>query len=75
MTIQKTTLKDQIKTKIKERLDVLERLMKRQTHLQDVDTIIETLESVDKYWSVLEEDEKEFIGAVRYACRTQTRWD
>jgi len=67
--------KAHLKQKIKERLDVLESLMKSQTHLQDDDTIIETLESVDKFWSVLEEDEKEFIGAVRYACRTQTRWD
>lgn len=67
--------KAHLKVKIKERLDELESLMKSQTHLQDADLVIEALDNVEKFWSVLNEDEKEFIGAARYACRTQTRWD
>jgi flagellar biosynthesis regulator FlaF len=67
--------KAHLKQKIKERLDELEVLMKSQTHLQDADKIIEALDGVEKFWSVLNEDEKDFIGAVRYACRTQITWD
>jgi hypothetical protein len=67
--------KAHLKQKIKERLDELENLMRSQTHLQNVDIIIESLDGVEKFWSILEEDEKEFIGAVRYACRTQITWD
>jgi hypothetical protein len=67
--------KAHLKEKIKQRLDSLEGLMKNQTHLQNADTVIEALDDVEKFWSVLEEEEKEFIGAVRYACRTQITWD
>ena len=61
--------------KIKQRLDQLELLMSNQTHLQDADSVIDAIESVDKFWPILTEEEKEFIGAVKFACKNQVRWE
>lgn len=66
-----------LREKIKERLDALEVLMNSQTHM-DPDKyteVIVALDNVEKFWSVLQEDEKDFIGAIHYACNNQVRWD
>lgn len=66
-----------LREKIKERLDALEVLMNSQTHMDEerYTEVIVALDSVEKFWSVLQEDEKEFIGAIHYACNNQVRWD
>lgn len=64
-----------IEEKIKERLDSIEEKMKKQLHLKDSDSILEEISNVSKFWSVLTDEEKEFIGAVRFAVRSQYRWE
>jgi hypothetical protein len=68
-------LREQIRSKIVTRLDELERLMKQQEHLNNPTSVLDLLSEVDKFFTVLTEDEKDFIGAVAYAIRTKTRWD
>lgn len=67
--------KETIREKIVERLDAVELLMKKQTHLVDDVRVLEALDGVEKFWKALSEDEKDFIGAVRFAVRTKYRWD
>ena len=68
-------LREQIRTKIVSRLDDIEKRMKLQEHLNNATPILDLLTEVDKFFTVLTEDEKDFIGAVAYAIRTKTRWD
>jgi hypothetical protein len=65
----------QIRQRINSELDEIEAKMKAQTHLTNPQEIIYHVENVSKYFSIMNEDEKEFVGAVSYALRTKIRWD
>lgn len=68
-------LREQIRHKVVQRLDEIERLVKQQVHLTNPEKVVDLLSEVDKFFTVLTEDEKDFIGAVSFATRTKTRWD
>lgn len=68
-------LREQIRYKIVKRLDEIERMVKQQVHLSNPEKVVDLLSEVDKFFTVLTEDEKDFIGAVSFATRTKTRWD
>ena len=63
-----------IREKIQGRLDELQRMMELQTHLDNPELVTETLESVAKFWSVLSEEEREFVSAVRVVTTEQRSW-
>jgi uncharacterized protein YydD (DUF2326 family) len=63
-----------LREKIQSRLDELESLMQTQTHLENPELVTETLESVTKFWSVLSEEEREFVSAARIALNEATRY-
>jgi hypothetical protein len=48
--------------------------MERQEHLSNPDFVSENLQSITKFWSALEEDEREFCSAVRLAIVDELRW-
>ena len=64
-----------IREKIQERLDELQRMMGSQLHLSNPELVTETLESVTKFWSTLGEDEREFVAAVRVCLGESTAWN
>lgn len=64
-----------IREKIQERLDELQRMMGSQLHLSNPELVTETLESVTKFWSVLSEEEREFIAAVKVSVKTKILWN
>lgn len=68
-------LREQIRYKIVKRLDEIERMVKQQIHLTNPEKVFDLLSEVDKFFTVLTEDEKDFIGAVSFATRTKTRWN
>lgn len=68
-------LREQIRIKVVKRLDEIERMVKQQIHLTNPEKVVDLLSEVDKFFTVLTEDEKDFIGAVSFATRTKTRWD
>jgi hypothetical protein len=63
-----------LREKIKERLDALQKMMECQEHLSNPEAVTEKLESVSKFWSVLSEDEREYITAVRIAQKEILEW-
>ena len=63
-----------IREKITSRLDSLKVMMERQEHLSNPDFVSEKLQSITKFWSALEEDEREFCSAVRLAIVDELRW-
>jgi hypothetical protein len=44
-------------------------------HLSNPELVTETLESVTKFWSVLSEEEREFVSAVGVAIKDQVGWE
>jgi len=63
-----------LREKIQSRLDELESLMQTQTHLENPELVTETLESVAKFWSTLDENDREFLSAARFAIAEQRQW-
>lgn len=67
------TIKDEIETA----LDSLEIKMKSQAHLKEdrIESVMEDVDFLEKCWSALDEDDREFLGAARFAIRTKYRWE
>lgn len=66
-----------IKEKIQAALDSLEMKMKSQAHLNEdrLDGVIEDVEFLTKCFSALNEDDREFLGAAKFAIRAKMRWE
>ena len=66
-----------IKEKIQAALDSLEMKMKAQAHLKEdpYESVIEDVDFLLKCWSALNEDDREFLGAAKFAIKAQMRWE
>ena len=66
-----------IKQKIQAALDSLEMKMKSQAHLKEdrYESVIEDVDFLLKCWSALDEDDREFLGAAKFAIKAQMRWE
>ena len=63
-----------LKEKIKDRMDALQRHMESNHHLKHSWLTYELIESVSKFWSVLSEEDKDFIHAARHALEEHAEW-
>lgn len=63
-----------LKNKINKRLDDLEMLMGNQKHLSSPDMVLEHIESITKFWSVLKEEDKDYIECAKFALETKSEW-
>ena len=66
-----------IRTKIEIRLDILEKALKSENHLHDGADFIEVLKlinSISKFWPILEDGQRDFINASRHAVKHQKKW-
>jgi len=63
-----------IRAKIEARLDALEESLQRQDHLADPVTALELIGSISKFYSVLTEEQRDFIQAARWAVSEQKWW-
>lgn len=66
-----------IKEKIQAALDSLEMKMKSQAHLKEdrYESVIEDVDFLLKCWSALDEDDREFLGAAKFAIKARMRWE
>lgn len=66
-----------IREKINKRLDHLELALNEQQHLQQdgVLHVISLVESVSKFWRILNDSERDFINGARYAIEEQLKWN
>ena len=60
---------------IQSRLDDLAKLLETQSHIHAPELVTEKLESVSKFWSILSEEEREFIASVRFALKEGLEWE
>ena len=63
-----------VKDKIKERMDQLQEWMERNYHLEHPDDVIDLIQSVSKFWSVLSEEDKDYIHGAQYAIEEKMEW-
>jgi len=64
-----------IRDKIKSRLDHLQQLMEGNNHLERPEYVLDVVESVSKFWSALEDEDKEYIQIASECIRKGIRWD
>ena len=66
-----------IKEKIQAALDSLEMKMKSQAHLSEdrFESVMEDVDFLLKCWSALNEDDREFLGAAKFAIKAGMRWE
>ncbi len=64
-----------IRQKIEDRLDHLEAMLTSQKHISDPDAAYQTIDSVSKFYSVLTEEQREFVQAARWATDNKNLWN
>ena len=66
-----------IKEKIQAALDSLELKMKSQAHLKEdrFESVMEDVDFLLKCFSALSDDDREFLGAAKFAIKAQVRWE
>jgi hypothetical protein len=63
-----------IRQRIGERLNLLESMLTAQKHITNPDDVLEAIASVSKFYSVLTEEQREFVQAARLAVDEQKVW-
>ena len=63
-----------IRQRIEDRLNLVEQMLISQQHLSDPADVLETIASVSKFYSVLTEEQREYIQAVRFAVEERKDW-
>lgn len=63
-----------MRDKIKQRMDILQGWMEDNYHLRRPEVVEEHIQSVSKFWSVLSDEDKDYIHGCRYAIEEQMEW-
>jgi len=64
-----------LKDKINIRMDELEHMMDSNMHLTEAEKVSDHISSISKFWSVLSEEDKDYIHGARYAIEKGTVWN
>ena len=60
--------------KIKERMDVLQKMMESNIHLDDAERVTRQIQTISKFWSVLSEEDRDYIQGCQYAIEEKYEW-
>lgn len=58
--------------KIKERMDQLQNWMEQDYHMEEPDIVYEHTLDVSKFWSVLSEEDRDYIQGIQFAIDTNS---
>ena len=56
-------------------MDELEHMMDSNLHLDDPDKVTNHISSISKFWSVLSEEDRDYIEGARYALEEKAVWN
>jgi len=70
-----SAIREKLTAKVQSALNRVESAMKSQLHLKDATGIIVEIETIENLSSILKEDDRKFISAVRYAIDKQLKWE
>jgi len=63
-----------LEQRIKNRMDALQHWMESNYHLKNPQAVSELADSVSKFWSVLSEEDRDYISGARYAIECNLEW-
>lgn len=63
-----------IKQTINNRLNNLEVLMLDQKHLTNPEVVLECIDNITKFWSALNDEDKDYVEAAKYALDKKLEW-
>jgi hypothetical protein len=63
-----------LQQKIKQRMDQLQEWMEGNHHLENPDDVLDLIQSVSKFWSVLQEEDRDYIHGAQYAIEEKMEW-
>jgi TorA maturation chaperone TorD len=64
-----------VRDKIKARMDQLQEMMESNQHLEKQFEVDDHISTITKFWSVLSDEDKDYIHACRHALEYQSRWE
>lgn len=64
-----------IRDKINQRMDVLQAMMEDNVHLDSPEIVEQHIQTVSKFWSVLSDEDKDYIHGARYAIEEKVEWN
>jgi len=64
-----------LNVRIQERLDKLENLMKANKHIGHAEAAMDFTTEITKFWSILSEEDRDFLQGVQYAIEEQVPWE
>lgn len=64
-----------VRDKINERMDVLQAMMENNVHLDSPEIVEQHIRTVSKFWSVLSDEDKDYIHGARYAIEEKVEWN
>ena len=63
-----------VQKKINERMDILQNWMEKNYHLKRPEVVKEHIESISKFWSVLSEEDRDYVQGCQYAIEEKIEW-
>ena len=64
-----------LKEKTNGRMDTLQDWMESNHHLENPIEVAEHIESILKFWNVLEEADRDYLQCAQYAIESQKEWN
>ncbi len=64
-----------IRQRIEDRLNLVEQMLISRKHISDPAEVLDALASVSKFYSVLSEEQREFVQAARWATDNKNLWN
>jgi hypothetical protein len=63
-----------LKNKINTRLDELEKMLLEQKHISDPHSVAQQIESISKFWSILNEEDRDYVQCAQFALEVKSEW-
>lgn len=60
--------------KITKRMDILQNWMENNYHLKRPEVVKEHIQTISKFWSVLSEEDRDYIQGCQYAIEEKYEW-
>ena len=65
----------ELRNKIKQRMDILQMWMEENYHMRRPEVVEEHIQTITKFWSALNDEDKDYIEGARYAIEEQMEWN
>ena len=64
-----------IREKVTARIDSLQEMMETNSHLDSPDAAVSLLYRITPFWSILSEEDRDYVQAAQGAIEDKTRWE